>query len=368
VPTGFVTLCRFGSFSLCQGSPLKRLTRRAIIEGTLNWTMCKRAEESDDHDDDVAVQRALLLSELDCRPPRESVDPAIPRLGPLGIAIEARTAASILESALPPLQQARDRSDMRREISMDKELDITVADQIAVLTLSQAMSLDSAGKRAIGDAAKELGQRGDVRVLIVTSSHPAAFLVNVSELADMEEAAAVAYSRAGHLLANTLESLPSPVIAAVEGAAVGGGCELVLACDIAIAGAEATFGQIEALGGAMPGFGGTWRLVRRVGFQRACEMMYTGSILDAATAKAYGLVLEVSRTRGSFAAAKELAERICKTRPASIAAIKRVAHAAWNLGPSQADELEEDAFPKLFGEEQSARMHAFLKRQAPMND
>jgi enoyl-CoA hydratase len=246
---------------------------------------------------------------------------------------------------------------------MNEELRITVADQIAVLMLSRAMSLDSAGKHAISVAAEELGHREDVRVLILTASDPAAFLVNVSELADMEEGSAAAFSRAGHHLAKTLESLPFPVIAADEGAALGGGCELVLACDIAIAGAGATFGQIEALGGVMPGFGGTWRLARRVGFQRACEMMYTGSIVDAMTAKTYGLVLMVSRAGGSLTAAKELAERIRKTIPPSIAAIKRVAHAAWNLEPSQADGLEEAAFPKLFGSEQSVRMHNFLKQQ-----
>ena len=251
---------------------------------------------------------------------------------------------------------------------MNEELRIEVADQIAVLTLSRAMSLDSAGKQAISVATEELGHRDDVRVLILTASDPAAFLVNVSELADMGEDSAAAFSRAGHRLAKTLESLPFPVIAAVEGAALGGGCELVLACDIAIAGAGATFGQIEALGGVMPGFGGTWRLARRVGFQRACEMMYTGSVVDAMTAKTYGLVLEVSRAGESFTAAKELAKRIRKTRPSSIAAIKRVAHAAWNLEPSQADGLEEAAFPKLFGSEQSIRMHTFLKQQVSMKD
>jgi enoyl-CoA hydratase len=165
-------------------------------------------------------------------------------------------------------------------------------------------------------------------------------------------------------LANTLESLPFPVIAAVEGATLGGGCELLLACDLVIAGEQATFGQIEAMGGVMPGFGGTWRLARRVGFQRACEMMFTAAVIDAPTAKAYGLVLDVTAVDGALTAALELTKQIAKTSRASVSAIKRVAHAAWNLEPSQIDALEEATFAKLFGPEQSARMHAFLKQQS----
>jgi enoyl-CoA hydratase len=246
---------------------------------------------------------------------------------------------------------------------MNEETMLTETDSVAILTLSRPMCLDSAGKRAITAKAQELAQRDDLRVLIITASHPAAFLVNVSELSDMAEPAAAAFSQAGHRLANTLESLPFPVIAAVEGAALGGGCELVLACDLAIAGAQATFGQIEAMGGVMPGFGGTWRLARRVGFQRVCEMMFTGAVIDATTAKAYGLVLDVSAAGGALTAAQEVAQRMVKPSRSSIAAIKRVAHAGWNLEPPQIDALEEATFPKLFGPEQSARMHGFLKQQ-----
>jgi enoyl-CoA hydratase len=248
---------------------------------------------------------------------------------------------------------------------MNEEPTLTENDQVAVLTLLRPMSLDSTGKHSIAAKAEELAQRNDLRALIITANHPAAFLVNVSEFSDMGERAAAAFSQAGHQLANTLESLPFPVIAAVEGVALGGGCELVLACDIAVAGAQATFGQIEAMGGVMPGFGGTWRLARRVGFQRACEMMFTGAVIDAATAKQYGLILDVSAAGAALTVAQDLARRIMKTSRSSVAAIKRVAHAAWNLEPSRIDALEEATFPKLFGPEQSARMHAFLRQQEP---
>ena len=235
---------------------------------------------------------------------------------------------------------------------------------IAMITLSRPKTLDSAGKHALLNLVESLRARAELRAVIITASHPAAFLVDVAELADMEPARAADFSRAGHRLANVLSALPFPVIAAVEGAALGGGCELMLACDLAIAGEKATFGQIEAMGGVMPGFGGTWRLARRVGFQRACEMMFTGAVIDAATARTYGLVLEVTPAGEALAAARALSARITKTRQASVAAIKQVANIAWNRPPAEIDQLEEAAFSGLFGPEQSARMHGFLAQQA----
>ncbi len=247
---------------------------------------------------------------------------------------------------------------------MTSQPSLAEADGVATLTLSRPTSLDSAGKHALTEQVEAIAGRTDIRAVILTANDPAAFLVDVAELADMEPARAADFSRAGHRLANALAALPFPVIAAVEGAALGGGCELVLACDIAIAGERATFGQIEAMGGVMPGFGGTWRLARRVGFQRACEMMFTADVIDAPIAKAYGLILEVAPAGTALAQAKALAARIAKTSPASVAAIKRVAYAAWNLAPSEIDGLEEATFPTLFGPEQSARMHGFLAQQA----
>jgi enoyl-CoA hydratase len=160
------------------------------------------------------------------------------------------------------------------------------------LTLIRAHCLDIAGKQQLANALGEIGGDENARALILTSSHPAGMLVNVAELVNMSPADARAFSQSGHRLADALAALPMPVIAAVDGPALGGGCELVLSCDLAIAGSKAVLGQIEANGGVIPGFGGTWRLARRVGFQRACEMIFTGSILDATTAAAYGLVLE----------------------------------------------------------------------------
>jgi enoyl-CoA hydratase len=234
--------------------------------------------------------------------------------------------------------------------------------------LQRAFSLDSAGKAELTEVISDLNTTQPPRVLILTDTHSQAFLVDVAELADMSATEARAFSSAGHRLAQALEDVPCPTIAAVEGLALGGGCELALACDLTIAGEGARFGQIEALGGVMPGFGGTWRLARRVGYQQALEMMFTAAVVDASTALGYGLVVAVTQKGEALNQARVLAGRITKTSSASVSAIKRTARLGWNLPPAAADALEEASFPALFGPEQSARMHAYLEQQAQRSE
>jgi len=146
------------------------------------------------------------------------------------------------------------RDSSKRKLTMDRE------GEVGILTLQRAFSLNSEGKIALTEAIVELSNSDSPRALLLNALDPRAFLVDVEELADMQASNARLFSAAGHKLAQAIEQAPFPVIAAVEGQALGGGCELVLACDLAVAGEDATFGQIEALGGVMPGFGGTWRL------------------------------------------------------------------------------------------------------------
>ena len=251
---------------------------------------------------------------------------------------------------------------MPRE-SSKRTLTLTREGEVGIVTLQRAFCLDSEGKAALTGAVAELSACHWPRALIVNASEPRAFLVDVAELADMHAPEARKFSAAGHALAQTIECAPFPVVAAVEGPALGGGCELVLACDLAIGGEDATFGQIEALGGVMPGFGGTWRLARRVGYQRALEMLFTGAIVNAAAALSCGLILEVAAKGEALDRAKLLADRVCKTSKASVSAIKGAMRLNWNLSPTAANALEEALFPSLFGVEQSMRMHAYLKQQ-----
>jgi enoyl-CoA hydratase len=240
---------------------------------------------------------------------------------------------------------------------------LSIDSGVALLTLNRPFCVDQAGKHELMEIMESLHSRSEIRALVLASGNPQAFLVDVAELADMRSEDAAAFSAAGHTLAARLEALPFPVIAAVEGPALGGGCELVLACDLAVAGEEATFGQIEGLGGVMPAFGGCWRLARRVGYQRSLELMFTAAVITARTAKALGLVLDTVPAGKAVDAALALANRIVPLRAASVAAIKSTAIFGWSHAPTEIDALEEKQFAALFGDEQAHRMHAYLKNR-----
>jgi enoyl-CoA hydratase len=187
------------------------------------------------------------------------------------------------------------------------------AGTVAIVTLERAQCLDVAGKHELTELFTRIGDDDTVRVVILTGGHPEALLVDVAELAHMTPTAALAYSRAGQELMSVLETLPVPVMAAVSGPALGGGCELVLGCDLAVGSTEATFGQIEANGGVVPAFGGTWRLARRVGYQRACQLIFTAGIVSADLARDYGLVLDIYSREDLMPRCLELASQIATT-------------------------------------------------------
>ena len=241
---------------------------------------------------------------------------------------------------------------------------LTNENDLAILTLQRAHCVDIAGKQTLTRLLRDLNETpGAARALILCATHPAAWMVNLTELAGMPAAAARNFSRHGHQLAAAIADLSLPVIAAVDAPALGGGCELVLACDVAFAGEQAKFGQIEALGGVMPAFGGSWRLAERAGYQRALAMMITAEVVDAETAKQYGIVLAVHSSTQLLDAAKEFGRRVAACSAQSVAAIKRVTRAGRGVPAAALNSLEEEAFPLLFGTEQQTRMRDFLQKQ-----
>src|SRR4051812_30361455 len=152
----------------------------------------------------------------------------------------------------------------------------------------------------------------------------------------------------GHRICQQLEDLPIPTIAAVNGFALGGGCELALACDLLYASENAKFGLPEVGLGVIPGFGGTQRLTRLLGRSRAKELIFTGDVIDAGRAKAIGLVLEVLPLPKLLEHCREVAQKIAKKAPLAIAAAKQVIEEGADLELPTANGKERQAFAALF--------------------
>jgi enoyl-CoA hydratase len=221
---------------------------------------------------------------------------------------------------------------------------------------------------AIKRAADEVRGKADARCLIVTGAGDKAFVAG-ADIATMQgltpEQARVLASK-GHAAMDALAGLPIPVIAAVNGFALGGGCELALACDFIYASERARFGQPEINLGIVPGFGGTQRLARRIGVGRARELIFTGAIIDAQEAWRIGLVNRVVAADALMAAARETAELLATKPPIALRLAKRAIDEGLDNALHDGNELEVDAFVDAFRTADRAEgIAAFLEKRAP---
>jgi enoyl-CoA hydratase len=168
----------------------------------------------------------------------------------------------------------------------------------------------------------------------------------------------------GQQVLSTIENLPQPVIAAVNGFALGGGCELALACDIRLASENARFGQPEVNLGVLPGFAGTQRLPRLIGRGRANELLFTGDIIDAQEAARIGLVNRVVPQAQLLASCREMAERIASRGPIAVRLCKEAVNNGVEMDLARACQYEVDQFALCFAsDEQKEGMRAFLEKR-----
>jgi enoyl-CoA hydratase len=182
----------------------------------------------------------------------------------------------------------------------------------------------------------------------------------------MGPAEAREFSRLGHRTLGAIEALRVPVIGAVNGFALGGGCEIALACDFIHASEKAKLGQPEVKLGVIPGFGGTQRLARRVGVAKARELVFTGQIIDAAEALRIGLVDAVHPPDDLLARAGAVAKTIAEMSPAAVERAKRVIREGEGLPLAAANQLEIEAFADCFTQpDQKEGMSAFLEKRPP---
>lgn len=209
---------------------------------------------------------------------------------------------------------------------------------------------------------------GTLRCIIVSGAGDRAFVAgaDIAAMAPMTRAQAAEFARLGQAAFAALERLPMPTIAAVNGFALGGGCELALACDFIYATDKAKFGQPEVKLGILPGFGGTQRLPRRVGLGMARELIYTGRTIGAQEALRIGLVNAVVPRPELQERTRAVAAAIAACGPSAIAAAKRVIRDGADRDLSDAIELEARAFCARFeSAEQREGMSAFLERRPP---
>ncbi len=244
-----------------------------------------------------------------------------------------------------------------------------VADDIGTVTFDRPKVLNALDARTLEELARVLDVvEADpaLRALILTGAGEKAFVAgaDIAAMAEMGPTEARRFAEAGHGVLERLERLPIPTIAAVNGYALGGGCEVTLACDLVYAGEKARFGQPEVNLGLIPGFGGTQRLARRVGVMRALELILTGDQIDAARAKAIGLVLDVLPGDGLLAHARAQARKIAGKGPIAVAQAKQVLRRGAEPDLATANELERQAFAALFGSADAKEgTRAFLEKR-----
>ena len=206
----------------------------------------------------------------------------------------------------------------------------------------------------------------EARVVVLASAAEKAFAAgaDIREMASMGPSEARVHGARGQEATRVLERLPLPVIAAVHGVCLGGGCEIALACDFVLASEDARFGQPEINLGVMPGWGGTRRLPRRIGAARARRWILTGASVSAQAAAAEGLVDRVVPRAELLPAALALAEELAAKPPVALAAAKYALAAAIDPGLEAGLRYELDLWARLFGTEgQKEGMRAFLAKQ-----
>ncbi|MGM0577321.1 MAG: enoyl-CoA hydratase/isomerase family protein [Myxococcota bacterium] len=208
----------------------------------------------------------------------------------------------------------------------------------------------------------------DARVLIITGAGSKAFVAgaDIAEMSDMTQEQAEEFAKLGQALTMEIEGVPKAVIAAVNGFALGGGCELAMACDFILASDNAHFGQPEVNLGLIPGFGGTQRLARIVGRARAKQLIFTGEIIDGARARELGLANAVYTQDELLKHAHDIARTIASKGPLAVGAAKRSLNRGYDLSLEVGLEFESMLFGTMFKtEDMREGTSAFLEKRKP---
>jgi len=242
-------------------------------------------------------------------------------------------------------------------------------ERIAWITLNRPQQLNAFGRRMIeqlGEALTEIGRDDQIRVLIITGAGEKAFAAgaDIQEMAIMSPEEAEAFSRLGQRVYRHLEELNKPSIAAINGLALGAGCELAISCSLRIASESAKLGQPEVNLGIIPGWGGNSRLPRLVGRGRGLYLILRGEIIDAQEAWRIGLVDQVVPAAQLISFVEGVAQDLSRKGPLALSAALEAVIGGEDLPLPEAMALESRSFGRLWGsEDRKEGMAAFLEKR-----
>ncbi|MBD5459635.1 MAG: enoyl-CoA hydratase [Lachnospiraceae bacterium] len=240
--------------------------------------------------------------------------------------------------------------------------------QYAVITISREKALNALNSQVLEELDQTLDavNLDEVRCLVLTGAGSKSFVAgaDIGEMSTLTKAQGEAFGKKGNDVFRKLETFPIPVIAAVNGFALGGGCEISMSCDIRICSDNAVFGQPEVGLGITPGFGGTQRLARLVGPGMAKQMIYTARNIKADEAFRIGLVNAIYPQEELLPAAEKMAAGIAKNAPIAVRNCKKAINDGLDLDMDKAVELEEKLFGDCFESyDQKEGMTAFLEKR-----
>ncbi len=252
-----------------------------------------------------------------------------------------------------------------------KFINIDVKDYIGTITINRPEALNAMNKELVAElkqAVEDCIENKEVGVIVITGNEEKAFIAgaDIKSMQKMSGRQALEFSREGQEMTMVIENSPKPVIAAINGFALGGGCEIALACDMRIASDNAKFSQPEVALGIIPGWGGTQRLPRLIGKGRAIEMIAGGAMIDAKEALRIGLVNHVVPPSELMEKVQYLAKSILKNGPAAVGAALKCIHQGYDQHLENGLDLELNAFAELFEtDEQREGTTAFVEKRKP---
>ena len=248
-------------------------------------------------------------------------------------------------------------------------LKLEVKDSIAIVTISRPQAMNALNSRFF----KEMDQmiaaisiQKDIKVMIITGDGKAFVAgADIAEMVDMNPEQGTSFSKVGQATFSSIEKMDIPVIAAINGFALGGGCELALSCDFRIASTFAKFGQPEVNLGLIPGYAATQRLPRLIGLSNALYLLCTADMINAEDALRMGLVQKVVEPDQLITEAIAMATKIAGKGPQAVRKIKKVTRQGMLTDFISGCEIESKEFGSLFGNEGAEGMRAFLEKRKP---